>query len=267
MKTAGTSNDQAPPEGRITLHDHGHILLIQIDRERKRNSFTPTMLGQLADAYTIYEASPDYRCAVLHSAGDHFCSGLDLAEVELDAQLFPDGLIDPVGLHPPLRRKPMIAAVQGVCFTLGIELMLATDIVVAAESTRFSQLEVKRGTIAFCGATLRMPERAGWGNAMRYLLTGDEFDAKEALRLGFVQDITADGNQLQRALELAERVAHQAPLAVTAMRQSAQTAVIHGVDACVRELPSLLSRLTDSEDFKEGVRSFVEHRKGQFVGR
>ena len=87
---------------------------------------------------------------------------------------------------------------QGITFTIGIELMLAADVVVAASDCRFSQLEVKRGIMATGGATIRMVERAGWGNAMRYLLTGDEFDVATALRLGFVQEVTAPGDQLNR---------------------------------------------------------------------
>jgi enoyl-CoA hydratase/carnithine racemase len=93
--------------------------------------------------------------------------------------------------------------VQGICFPLGIELMLAADIVIAASDCRFAQLEVKRGIMPAGGATLRMVERAGWGNAQRYLLTGEEFGAAAALRLGLVQEVVAPGEQKKRALALA----------------------------------------------------------------
>jgi enoyl-CoA hydratase len=92
-----------------------------------------------------------------------------------------------------LRTKPVVVAVQGVCFAVGIELMLAADMVVAAEDTRFGQIEVRRGIFPNHGATLRIVERAGCGNAMRYLLTGDEFDAATALRLGLVQEVVPTG--------------------------------------------------------------------------
>ena len=98
--------------------------------------------------------------------------------------VYPLGSIDPLSLRPPIRTKPLVCAVQGICFTLGIELMLAADIVIAADDCRFAQIEVKRGIMPTGGATVRMVERAGWGNAQRYLLTGDEFGAAEALRLG-----------------------------------------------------------------------------------
>ena len=104
-----------------------------------------------------------------------------------------------------IRTKPLVCAVQGICFTLGIELMLAADIVVAADDCRFAQIEVKRGIMPAGGATVRMVERAGWGNAQRYLLTGDEFGSAEALRLGFVQEVVPAGRQKERALEIARR--------------------------------------------------------------
>ena len=107
--------------------------------------------------------------------------------------VYPVGSVDPLSLRPPIRTKPLVCAVQGICFTLGIELMLAADIVVAADDCRFAQIEVKRGIMPAGGATIRMVERAGWGNAQRYLLTGDEFGAAEALRLGFVQEVVPAG--------------------------------------------------------------------------
>lgn len=113
-------------------------------------------------------------------------------------------------------------AVQGLCFTLGIELILAADIAVAAEGTRFAQIEIKRGIFPFGGATLRFHQRAGWGNAMRWLLTGDEFDAREAWRMGLVQEVVEPGRQHERALAIAETVARQAPLGVQATLASAR---------------------------------------------
>jgi enoyl-CoA hydratase/carnithine racemase len=179
----------------------------------------------------------------------------------------PKGLVDPFDLHPPLRTKPVVAAVQGICFTVGIELMLAADIVVAANDARFGQIEVKRGIMANHGATIRMVERAGWGNAMRYLLTGDEFDAETALRLGLVQEVVAPGRQLDRALEIAEAIAAQAPLAVAATLVNARRGVTHGPEAAAAEFGAINQRLLRTEDAKEGVGSFVERRAARFVGR
>jgi enoyl-CoA hydratase/carnithine racemase len=158
-------------------------------------------------------------------------------------------------------------AVQGITYTLGIELMLAADIVVAADNCRFSQLEVKRGIMATGGATLRMAERAGTGNALLHLLTGDEFDSAEALRLNFVQRVVPAGTQLSEALSIAQAIAAQAPLAVVATRQNVLKAVEQGSLVAMHEFISVQKTLANSEDAKEGVQSFIEKRAARFKGK
>ncbi|MCH9684978.1 MAG: enoyl-CoA hydratase/isomerase family protein, partial [Deltaproteobacteria bacterium] len=181
--------DAAVPEGRIVTRTQGRVLTITIDRPHKYNAFTPEMFGQLAEAYTAYENDDGLWCAVLLAKGPHFTAGLQLDRFTITDQFATEGLVDPLGLLPPLRRKPVVCGVHGICFTIGIELMLATDVVVAASDTRFAQLEVQRGLLPFGGATIRFVERAGWGNAMQWLLTGGEFDGTEAMRLGLVQEL------------------------------------------------------------------------------
>jgi enoyl-CoA hydratase/carnithine racemase len=116
------------------------------------------------------------------------------------------------------------------------------------------------------GATMRMVERAGWGNAQRYLLTGDEFGAAEALRLGFVQEVVAAGQQTARAGEIAQRIAEQAPLAVRASLLSSRIFLDHGSDAAIRQMQAQQETLMASADAAEGVRSFTERRAGRFSG-
>ena len=161
----------------------------------------------------------------------------------------------------------MVAAVKGICFTLGIELMLACDMVVAEEGTRFSQLEVKRGIMAMGGATFRFVARAGWGDAMRWLLTGDEFGPEEAKCMHFIQEIVPRGQAEARALELAETIVRQAPLAVQATFENARTYTYSGQQAAVLQFDQIAPRLMRSEDFQEGVNSFRERRDGDFKGR
>jgi enoyl-CoA hydratase/carnithine racemase len=160
-----------------------------------------------------------------------------------------------------------VVAVQGICFTLGVELMLAADIVIAAADTRFAQLEVKRGLLPTGGATFRMVERAGWGNAMRYLLTGDEIDAQTALRLGFIQEIVEPGRQIERAIELAKHIAGQSPLALTATIENARLAQREGPAAAAAQFGATQTRLIASSDFQEGMRSFKEKRPPRFSGK
>lgn len=264
----------APPEGTITTERRGAILLIGINRPAKRNGFTPRMFRELAQAYTLLDDDPALRVGVLHAHGAHFTAGLDLPAIapfmQHGEKLFPAGLVEPTDLGSPgmrRRTKPMVVAVQGITFTLGIELMLAADIVVAADDCRFAQLEVRRGIMATGGATLRMAERAGLGNALLHLLTGDEFGSAEALRLHFVQKVVPAGEQLQEALRIAERIAAQAPLAVVATRRNALKAVELGPLVAMAELVDVQQALARSDDAAEGVRSFVEKRAAQFRGR
>jgi enoyl-CoA hydratase len=144
---------------------------------------------------------------------------------------------------------------------------LAADVVVAASDCRFAQLEVRRGIMATAGATIRMAERAGLGNALRYLLTGDEFDAQTALRLGLVQEVVAPEDLRVRATALATSIAAQAPLAVSATLSNTRKAVFEGPSAALAELGQLQAKLRETEDAAEGVRSFVEKRPGRFMGR
>jgi enoyl-CoA hydratase/carnithine racemase len=177
-----------------------------------------------------------------------------------------DDIIDPFGLQGRRLGKPVVAAVQGICFTIGIELMLAADIRVAARDTRFGQIEVRRGIYPVGGATIRLPRELGWGNAMRWLLTGDEFGADEALRIGLVQEVVETSLQLPRAVELAERIAAQAPLGVRATLQSARLAIDDEAEAARRLLPDL-QPIMASDDAREGLQSFLERRPARFTGR
>ena len=229
------------------------------------------MLVQLAEAMTTLEKDADAWVGLIFAHGANFTAGLELDKVVAYAReknaLYPDGTIDPLSLRAPVRTKPVVCAVQGICFTLGIELMLSTDIVVAADNCRFAQIEVKRGIMPTGGATIRMVERAGWGNAQRYLLTGDEFGPAEALRLGFVQEVVPAGQEKGRALELARRIADQAPLAVRASLASSRTYADQGPHAAIREFAAQQAKLRESADAKEGMGSFLERRKAKFEGR
>ena len=258
-------------EGRITTELRDGLFLIGIDRPAKLNGFTPVMLRGMAQAYTQYEHEPEARCAVVFAEGANFTAGLDLPKVApylgSNTLLVEEGEIDPFESRPPFRSKPVVFAVHGICFTLGIEMMLAADVVVAAADTRFAQVEVKRGLMPTGGATIRMVERAGWGNAMRYLLTGDEFDAPTALRLGFIQEIVEPGRQKDRAVEIAHSIAAQAPLAVSATIVNARLALRESVAAAQERFGATQRQLLASEDFQDGLRSFKEKRPPKFKGK
>jgi enoyl-CoA hydratase len=164
--------------------------------------------------------------------------------------------------------KPVVAAAHGWCMTLGIELLLAADIRVASADTRFCQMEVRRGIYPFGGATIRLPQQTGWGNSMRWLLTGDEFDAAEALRIGLVQEVATDAAEAQAtARAIAHTIADRAaPLGVRAVLASAHTARIEGDGAATDRLRPEMTRLFGNADAAEGVQSFVERREARFGG-
>jgi enoyl-CoA hydratase len=263
-----TDDDSAP---RVSVERAGAVVTITLDRPAKRNAADVRMLRELSLAYGRFASDDDLRVAVVAASGDHFTGGLDLADIgprlAEGLDLVPEGGIDPWQLRGPVLDKPVIVAVQGTCLTLGIELMLAADIAIAADSSRFAQLEVSRAILPFGGATIRFPQVAGWGNAMRWMLSGDVFDADEAYRMGLVQEVVPHGEQLSRALELAEAIAAQAPLAVRATLANAKLARREGQAAATARLPAELARLASTEDAAAGMAAFLTRTTPNYRGR
>ncbi|MGQ7814533.1 crotonase/enoyl-CoA hydratase family protein [Metapseudomonas furukawaii] len=258
---------------KVKIERRGSVLCIGLNRPEKLNAMDIDLYVQLAEAYGVLKADEGLRCGLLYGEGKHFTAGLELDKwaVQFSTGRFPrlpEGACDPFGLNPLLRvEKPVVVASHGVCYTLALELMLAADVRVAADNSRFGQIEVQRGLYAVGGATVRFIQNIGWGNTMRYLLTGDEFDAHEAYRMGLVQVVCPAGEQFDRALEIAERIAQQAPLGVQASLKSARMSLAQGEQMAMdRLIPDLLPLLRSS-DFAEGVQSFVERRPARFRGQ
>jgi enoyl-CoA hydratase/carnithine racemase len=256
----------------VTVERDGHVLLIGVNRPAQRNAFDLAVIEALGAAYETLGTDQELRAGVLFGHGDHFSAGLDLAQVgPVVAQDGPGALggshrFDPFGVWRDPVPKPVVLAVNGIAYTLSIELALAADIVVAADDVRFRQLEIGRGILPFGGATFRAPAQLGWGNAMRFLLTAEQLGAAEALRIGLVQEVVPAGSHLQRARELAQLIARQAPLGVQGTLASARAGRSHGPDAAREHLVSLLPGILHSQDATEGLRSFTERREGRFTG-
>lgn len=257
--------------GRVTRELRDNLFLIGLDRAGKRNAFDSAMLTDLALAMGEYEREDEARCAVVFAHGDHFTAGLDL--MELAPKLasggfkYPDEGIDPWGVSKPRRTKPVVIAVQGTCWTAGIELILNSDIAIAASNTTFAHKEVLRGIPPSGGSTVRFTETAGWADAMRYMLTGDDFDANEALRMRLINQIVEPGEELACAISYAQRIAKAAPLAIKATLQSGFDSRDQGHDAALSKLNELLFSLMKSEDVREGVMSMMQKREPVFKGR
>jgi enoyl-CoA hydratase/carnithine racemase len=258
---------------RITIERDGHVMLIGVNRPEKRNAFDLDMLSGLASAYEALADDDAMRVGVLYAQGAHFSGGLDLAAVapvvaERGAQVLAGShKYDPFGVWADAVPKPIVMAVQGIAYTLSIELALSADIVVAADDVRFRQLEIGRGIVPFGSATMKAPAQLGWGNAMRFLLTAEEFGAAEALRIGLVQEVVAPGKQLERARAVASLIAKQAPLGVRLTLESARIARDRGTRAAADHIAARLPALLASEDAREGVQSFLERREAKFTGR
>jgi enoyl-CoA hydratase len=269
---SAAANPETTAETAVTVERRGHVLLMGLNRPGKRNAFNLTLIDQLAVAYHELEEDEELRCGVLFAHGDHFTGGLDLAEVgpviqEGKLKMTDEGRRDP-WRKDGIWTTPIVAAVQGWVMTLAIELLLAADIRIAAENARFSQMEINRGIYAFGGATIRLPRDAGWGNAMRWLLTGEVYDAAEALRIGLVQEVVETGTERDRAIELAEAIATRSgPLGVKTTLESAHRARLEGEKAAIARLEPDMVRLFESEDGREGLASFVERREARFIGR
>lgn len=258
---------------RVTIERDGHVLLVGVNRPEKRNAFDLETIDALARAYEQLGNDAELRVGVVFGHGPHFSAGLDLAQVGPEvaakgpAALAGGRAFDPFGMWGPPVPKPVILAVSGIAFTLSIELALASDIVIAADDVRFRQLEIGRGILPFGGATMRAPAQLGWGNAMRFLLTAEEFGAAEALRIGLVQEVVPSGTHVARATEIAKLVARQAPLGVQGTLANARVRASQGEAAAKAHLASLLPAVMASEDAREGVASFLERREATFRGR
>jgi enoyl-CoA hydratase len=255
--------------GRVSSERLDRILKIVIDNPATRNAFSPEMLLQLSDAPTTLDRDESLSVGVVCTAGEHFTAGLDMPKffgTQATAKPHPDGNFDPFGLSRGCSR-PVITAVQGITNTVGIGMMLAADILVAADDSRCCQMESKRGIAPLGGAHFRYLSRTGWGNAMYRLMLCDEFPEAEARRIGLVQEVVPAGREIERALEFAGTVAKSAPLDSPLIKEAGRKLVEAGEAAAITVVPQIRERVLDTADAAEGIRSFVERRTVVFEGR
>jgi enoyl-CoA hydratase len=255
--------------GRVWSERENHILKIVIDNPAKRNAFSPEMMAELSEALTRLDREDDLWVGVLCAAGDHFTAGLDMPKFfgpGATARPAHEGNLDPFALRNRTG-KPIVTAVQGITYTIGIEMMLAGDIVVAADTARFCQMESKRGIAPLGGAHFRFLTRTGWGNAMYHLMLCDEFGAQRALEIGLVQEVVPAGKQVERAMEIAEAIAKNAPLGIRAMKAAALKYIEAAERSAVDAIAQVRERVMNSADAQEGIRSFVERRAAHFQGK
>ncbi len=255
----------------IQVRQEGHILLIKINRPEKYNALSIEMFHDLGKALAGLNSDSELRVALIYAEGRHFTAGVELdswAPVLGSGEPLPvqPGEVDPFGLTGEPHAKPLVLAVQGYCFTWGVDLLLNTEIRVAAGDTVFQMIEVQRGLFPCWGASLRLHKEIGWGNAHKLLLTGDRWNAEDAYRWGMIQDIVEPGEQFAKGMEYAQKIADCAPMGVQALLKSARAAETEDHHTAVRQMFLDLIPVMKSRDVKEGIRSFLERRKAVFRG-
>lgn len=267
--------------GRVIYERRDHVAVVTLERPQTHNALTPAMLCALADVFTEIRDDDEIRVAVLTGSGDKaFCAGGDLGstlplltgarspEDEWDHRVLRDPAVMPAAtLREFDIRKPMICAVNGVCLAAGFELMLATDLRLAAPHARFGLPEAQRGLIPFAGTTVRLTRQIPYCAAMQLMLTGDAVPSEQALDWGLINMVVPASELLAIAMQLAQRIARNGPLAVQTIRgtviQTSGVPLQSAFDIENRAWQTVLS----SADAKEGPLAFMEKRPPRFTGR
>ena len=258
-----------------------HIGYVTFNRPEVHNSYTPEILVRLAETWGEIDRDDDVRAAIVTGAGSAaFSAGADLGrliplmtrarapEDEWDSKLLANRrLADIAVLRGHSLSKPVIAAVNGFCIAGGMELMLATDLRVAAETASFGLQEVKWAIIPGAGSIARLQRQIPYCKAMEIMLTGNRIDAREAYRLGMVNYVVPADQVMAKARELAATIAENGPLAVRKIKEGVERCSGVPLPEAFKIENELARDVMRSEDAREGPRAFMEKRKPNYKGR
>jgi enoyl-CoA hydratase/carnithine racemase len=263
----------------VLFEKKGGVAVVTFNRPQKKNALTPEMVVRLAEAWTELRDDDGLRAAILTGAGDVFCAGADLgrliplltkaraADDEWDQRLLADRSLFQAAI---LRRfelwKPVIAAVNGAALAGGCEILQATDIRVAAPEASFGLPEPTRGIIPGGGSLVRLARQIPYVRAMQILLTGDPIPARDALEIGFVNEIVPREKLLERAFEIASRIAENGPLAVRKIKEVVVRSQGRPLQDAFTIEEECSREVMRSSDAREGPRAFMEKRKPNFTG-
>ncbi|MGW0044675.1 crotonase/enoyl-CoA hydratase family protein [Rhodococcus sp. NPDC003348] len=248
----------------VLTERRGRVLVITINRPEVRNAINLAVSQGLADALDELDADPELSVAVLTGAGGNFSAGMDLKAFAKGE--FPYIAGRGMGFTEKPPAKPLIAAVEGNALAGGTELVLATDLVVAARDATFGIPEVKRGLVAGGGGLLRLPERIPYQKALELALTGDPFTAEEGASFGFVNTLAEPGGALDAALELAARITANGPIAVAVTKKVIAAARSWSEDEKWQKQMELVAPVFGTQDAKEGAAAFAEKRAPRWTG-
>jgi enoyl-CoA hydratase len=264
-----------PEEPHLLYERDGHVAIVTMNRPAAKNALSGEMLVRMYDAWVEIDEDPELRVAILAGAGGTFCSGMDLKAFAGDTQAdnpFQKRFEEDSDLHwkALLRhfrpRKPLIAAVEGFALAGGTEILQGTDIRVAGESAVFGITEVARGLFPLGGSTVRLRRQIPYTIAAEMLLTGRRVPAAEAKEIGLIGHVVPDGTAMEKAREIADQIAANAPLSVQAvLRSLREGAELSEADALANEL-ELGWPIFATKDAKEGATAFKEKRPANFQG-
>jgi enoyl-CoA hydratase len=256
------SNSEDP----VLVERHGAILLITMNRPRVRNAVNQAMSHGIAAAVDLLDADPTLNVGILTGAGETFCSGMDLkAFVNGERPEIEGRGIAGISEAPP--KKPLIAAVEGYALAGGCEIMLACDLVVAADTAKFGIPEVTRGLVAGAGGLLRLPKKIPTQIALEYALTGAHFSAAEARSWGLVNRLTQQGGALEGALELAGLIIANGPVAVQATKRIVMESANWSEREAWDKQRSIVDDVLATDDAREGALAFAEKRPPVWTGK
>lgn len=265
----------------ILYEKDGPIATITINRPSARNALTPEMLCRLADSFIDFRDDGQLRVVIVTGAGElAFCAGGDLgstlplltgAREAIDAWdrrvLDEPQVIAASSLRDFPLHKPVIAAVNGVCLAAGFELLLGADIRIAAEHCSFGLPEVQRALIPFAGSLTRLPRQIAQAHAMEILLTGRPINAQRAMQIGLINYVLPAAKVMPKALEIAQQIAGNGPLAVQQAKQTVFAASGQPLDVGFEREDESKRVVLASADAREGPRAFMEKRHPHFIGQ
>jgi len=268
-----SAQESGSPEPEVVLERRGSVLVVRINRPAARNALNAAVMFGIGDALMAADADPEIGAVVLTGTGDKaFCAGLDLrafAAGEFDPDKQQDHGMSAFGRFTSGSggcAKPVICAAQATALAGGLELLLACDLAVVAADARLGLPEVKRGLFA-AGGGMYLARRIPLAKALEMTMTGDPITAAEALALGLINAVAPAGEVLDRAVELAGRIAANGPLGVAASKQLVRMAAFEPLAEVRKAHTELQESVFASEDAKEGATAFVERRTPVWRGR
>ena len=250
----------------LIVEKRGHILVLTLNRPEIKNAASYEMACEMAQALDLLEADDDLRLAIITGAGGNFCTGMDLKGfLQGKRPSIPGRGFCAVTEAPP--KKVLIAAIEGYALAGGFELALGCDLIVASNQAKFGLPEVKRGLVAAAGGLLRLPKRLPYHVAMEFILTGNMLSAEVAHRHGLINRLVEPGQALEAALELAEEVVANGPLALMASKRIVRESGDWTESDMFDKQREIAMPLFETEDAKEGARAFAEKRKPVWKNR